>query len=178
MACGMNERLNFLKWALCDLIVDLTINTEVLRDAVSRQDFSPEKPRDHALIRMVCSSLTVNLSKLWEALNHFGKEVNALDEPLRGKCIEVKKEIENRKIYKFRSKYAAHLIDNDTNLPLSLVEGEKRITAIFGSTIGELNSFCEWVCPSPGKVDPNSVTSVLCELRDYCRGEVGTGSRP
>ena len=178
MAFDMNERLNFLKWALCDLIVDLTINAEVFRDAHLRNDFSSEHPKDQALVRMVCSSLTVNLSKLWEALNHFGKEVNALDEPLRSRCLEIKKEIEDRKVYKFRSKYAAHLIDKDTNLPLSLVEGEKRVAAIFGSTIGELSSFCEWVCPPSGQVNPDSVTSVLCELRDYCRGVVGAGARP
>lgn len=178
MAFDMNERLNFLKWALCDLIIDLTINAEVLRDALSKKDFSPEYPKDQALVRMVCSSLTVNLSKLSEALSHFGKEVNALDEPLRGRCLAIKKEIEDRKIYQFRSKYAAHLIDKDTNLPLSLVEGEKRVADIFGSTIGELNRFCEWVCPSSGQVDPSSITSVLCELRDYCRGAVGAGARP
>lgn len=178
MAFDMNERLNFLKWALCDLIIDLTINTEVLRDALSRSNFSPEDPKNQALVRMVCSSLTVNLSKLSEAFSHFGKEVNALDEPLRAKCLAIKKEIEDRKIYQFRSKYAAHLIDKKTNLPLSLVEGEKKVAVIFGSTIGELNSFCEWVCPPSGKIDPNSVTSVLCELRDYCRAKVGVGERP
>lgn len=174
----MNERLNFLKWALCDLIVDLTINTEVFRDAILRKEFDPAVPKDQALVRMVCSSLVVNLSKLWEALNHFGKEASLLEEPLRSQCISVKQEIERRKIYQFRSKYAAHLIDTDTKLPLSLSEAERRLDAIFGSTIGELNGFCDWVCPPAGKADPNSVTAVLCALRDYCRQEAGTGARP
>jgi len=178
MVFDMNERLNFLKWALCDLIVDLTINTEVFRDAVQRTGFDPNLPKDQALMRMVCSALVVNLSKLSEALGYLGKDINFLEEPLRSQCISVKQEIESRKIYQFRNKYAAHLLDNKTKLPLSLMEGERRLTAIFGSTIGELNDFCDWVCPPAGEANKNSVTSVLCDLRDYCRQKGGNGPRP
>lgn len=175
----MNERSNFLKWVLCDLIMDLTISTEVFRDVISSESFDPHVAKSRALIRMVRSSLVVNLSKLWEALNHFGKVINELPEPLRTECLEIRKKIENKKIYQLRSKYTAHLIDKETNQMLSLADGEERIQQIFGHDLRDLSDFCDWICSPTPKLDDSSVTSIISRLRDYCRDELGgSGSRP
>lgn len=169
-------RLNYIKWALADLIVDLTINAEVFREYVGRSDFDISSDRGHALVRMVCSSLVVNLSKLSEVLKHFGGEVNELSEPLRSQCVDLRREIEKRKIYQFRSKYVAHLIDKTTKQPLSISEGDRRVDEIIGSSIGDLNDFCEWVCPAVVGSDAESVVSIICSFRDHCRRIVGDGS--
>jgi hypothetical protein len=135
-----------------------------------------DSPKDHALIRMVCSSLATNLWKLYELLKHFGKEVHDSGETHCSRANAIKKIIEEKDIYGFRSKYAAHAIDNDTKLPLSLAAGEQRIRSIFGETIGEMNAFCSWVCPEIGERKEESVTRFIVDFRDYCRANSGAHS--
>ena len=172
----MSEKLNHLKWVLVDQIVDLTIATTAIREHLEGKDFDPTSQKTISYFRMCTTSLIVSLSKLWEALNHYGKEINSFPEDVKSSCRRLKAEIECRKIYQFRSKYAAHIIDDETKKPLSLKEGEKRYSAIVGSTIGEMVAFCDWVAPKNFSSEASSVIYTVVKTRDYCLSVVGSSA--
>ncbi|MFT7404292.1 hypothetical protein [Zhongshania sp.] len=172
----MNEKLNHLKWVLVDQIVDLTIATTAIRDHIDAPNFQPESQKSIAYFRMCSNSLIVSLSKLWEALDHYGKEINEFPEELKINCRALKSEIERKKIYQFRSKYAAHIIDKDTKKPISLVEGEKRYSSIVGENIGDLINFCDWIIPENYNKNPKSVMNTVERTRDYCLSIVGSSA--
>ena len=172
----MNEKLNHLKWILVDQIIDLTIATTAIREHLASNSFDPTSHKTAAYFRMCTTSLIVSLSKLWEALNHYGKETNSFPEDVKLSCRTLKAEIERRKIYQFRSKYAAHIIDDETKKPLSLIEGEKRYSAIVGTSIGELVAFCEWVVPEQHGDTTDSVMHTVPKTRDHCLSIVGSSA--
>jgi hypothetical protein len=97
----MNEKLNHLKWVLVDQIVDLTIATTAIRDHIDAPNFQPESQKSIAYFRMCSNSLIVSLSKLWEALDHYGKEINEFPEELKINCRALKSEIERIKSINF-----------------------------------------------------------------------------
>ncbi len=175
----MDDKLNHLKWVLVDQIVDLTIATTSIREHLEEKSFDPTSQRTFAYFRMCTTSLIVSLSKLWEALNHYGKEINSFPEELKLSCRRLKAEIESRKIYQFRSKYSAHIIDDETKRPLSLKDGEKRYRAIVGSTIDEIIGFCDWIAPENFSEAAGSVMYTVVKARDYCLSVVGpSAERP
>ena len=77
--------------------------------------------------------------------------------------------IESKKIYDFRSKYVAHVIDEDTGRPLNLNELEDYIGAIFGQ---DETSFIRWVNDQKN-IFPTTVVSVLEKTRDEMMRENG-----
>lgn len=170
----MNKRLTHLKWILVDQIVDLTTATCAIRDhiAIMNSESAPSPQWSICYFRMCSTSLIISLSKLWEALNHYGKEINNFPTELRASCISLKQEIEKRKIYQFRSKYAAHIIDDETKEPLSLTEGDKRYKEIVGEEVSDLLKFCEWICPQSEPTN-SSVVAVVTQARDHCLSIVG-----
>ena len=171
----MSERIKHFKWVLTDLIYDLTVPTEVFRVYVHKESFSPDNLIHAGVLRMTSNALIINLAKLWEVIRHYGCEINSFPEKIKQGCNLVKREIEDKKIYQFRSKYAAHIIDKDTNTPLSLSEGKRRYEAIVGTTIGDMNDFCNWVCPENyASHQGGSVVKVVTELRDHCLSIVGS----
>jgi hypothetical protein len=170
----MNKRLIHLKWVLVDQIVDLTTATCAIRDhvAIMNTAAAPSSNWSVCYFRMCSTSLLIALAKLWEALNHYGKEINDFPDEIRSACIALKKEIENRKIYQFRSKYAAHIIDKDTHEPISLAEGDKRYKEIVGEDVRDLLNFCDWIYPQ--EVQANiAVITVVTKARDHCLSLVG-----
>jgi hypothetical protein len=108
----MTERINSIKWVLVDLIYELCGAARIYRDY---KEVSNNLSEDEVLsiVRVCQTSSIISLSRLWELLKEFGKEVNETPEPLRTKLLALKKEIEDRKIYQFRSKYIGHIIDED-----------------------------------------------------------------
>lgn len=174
----MNEKLNHLKWILLDQVVDLTTATTAIKEHMVEQGFNPVSAKSICYFRMCMTSLIVSLSKLWEALDHYNQEINNFPEELKLNCRALKAEIERRKIYQFRSKYAAHIIDNKTKKPLSLKEGEQRYFAIAGKSLGELIDFCEWVAPKDVHGAKISVMHTVVTARDYCMSVVGSAERP
>ncbi|MGB0784163.1 MAG: integron-associated HEPN domain-containing protein [Marinomonas sp.] len=155
------ERLGSLNWVLTDLILDLSTNVKVFHDYFSNDDFNGSATKRAAISRMICGSLTVNLFKLHEALQLYGKEINELSPPLRNQCNELRKEIQKRRICDLRSKYVAHVEDKKTKKPINLNDGEQLVKEIFGEALSDLSSFCDWVW--------QDVLSVVVSLREYCR---------
>jgi hypothetical protein len=171
----MDDRIRHLKWVLVDQISDLATGTGAIRSHVEMM-CSKRPPAEQWSIcyfRMCTTFLIVSLAKLWEALNYYGKEINDFPSDLRGNCISLKTEIERRKIYQFRSKYAAHVIDKDTNTPLSFAAGEKRYNEIVGTDVASLLTFCDWIFPEMNHDLESSVMSTVTDARDHCLSLVG-----
>ncbi len=124
----------------------------------------------HGMRRMSHSHTLLGLSKLIE----FYKAYNSLIPPAcRIPCKNMMKIIESKKIYDFRSKYVAHVIDEDTGRLLNLNELEDYIDAIFGQD--EMNFF-KWVNDQKN-VFPTTVVSVLEKTRDEMMKENGISKR-
>ena len=172
----MDERIRYLKWLLVDQIVDLTTATTAIRDHVSlmQEDGAPTAKWSVCYFRMCTTSLIVTLSKLWETLDHFGADIRQFPEDVKDACASVRAEIERRKIYQFRSKYAAHIIDKDTKKPLSLAEGDRRYREIVGEDVSDLIALCDWINPQGSPMPRTSVMYAVVRTRDHCLDVVGT----
>ncbi|HFG1789454.1 TPA: hypothetical protein ACGF4R_003468 [Vibrio cholerae] len=162
------NRYEEMRWVLVDQIVDLAVSTQLYVDTINQPGFSKENVKHSAMIRMALSYTVLNLAKLWECLDHYGKEINLLPEPLRTNCISLRSKLESMKVFQFRSKYIAHLIDKDTSKPLSLRDGQKYLSNIAGNNLDDLSVFFDWVCPPKGHSLDNTVVGTVTDLRDYC----------
>jgi hypothetical protein len=141
------ERVDQFRWVLLELIIDLGSVSKFYSECYDTNDFDPSKNKYHlGKIRMCHMSAIVALSKLAEALSGYASELKACcSGELVSKTWQYKKVIEDKKIYEFRSKYAAHVFDKDTNKPLDLQGGSDRLIKIVGSTPEELQSFYSWI---------------------------------
>ena len=167
----MTERIDSIRWVLVDLIYDFCGAAEIYRDYASKPSFDPHEDMESlGAIRVCQTSAIIGLSRLWELLNGFGKEVNETPEPLRSKLIGLKREIEERKVYQFRSKYVGHVFDDDTKLPIKLQDGYPRLIKIIG---GDWEKFYNWIFPGPKNDYSNSVVGIVTEYRDYCNSILG-----
>lgn len=128
-----------------------------------------------AVIRLCQTSAIIGLSRLWELLNGYGKEINNMPEPLRSKIIGVKKVIEDKKVYQFRCKYIGHVFDDDTKAPINISDGYPRLEKIVGES---WEDFYNWIFPGPQADFSNSVVGCVTEFRDYCNSILGPGERP
>ena len=167
------ERLVHLKWVLVDQILDLATATEAIREHLEKMESSSALNKEWTIcyLRMCTTFLIVSLAKLWEAFDHYSPEIGQFPADLRNECNELKKEIgERRKIYQFRSKYAAHIIDKQTKKPISSSEGERRYKDIVGETVEDIVKFCDWINPA---TEQPSVISTVTKARNHCLSIVG-----
>jgi hypothetical protein len=143
----LNERIKNFSWVLSDLIVDLGTSAMFYRECISKADFEPLKNKYHQGQVRMCHMLTIiSLSKLCEALNGYADELKlCCSDNIIKSSWKFKAEIEKKKVYEFRSKYAAHVFDNMTNQPLDLKTGYSKLTSIVGSTPDEVLGFYDWI---------------------------------
>jgi len=141
------EKVDQFRWVLMDLIIDLGSVSKFYSECHDTSDFEPSKNNYHlGKIRMCHMSAIVALSKLGEALVGYADELKACcTEELVTKTWQHKKVIEDKKVYEFRSKYAAHVFDKETKKPLDLKAGYDRLIKIVGGTPEELQSFYNWI---------------------------------
>ena len=167
----MTDRIDSIRWVLVGLIYDFCGAAEIYRDYALRPSFDPHEDMESlGAIRVCQTSAIIGLSRLWELLNGFGKEVNETPESLRTKLIDLKREIEERKVYQFRSKYVGHVFDDDTKAPIKVQDGYPRLIKIIGN---DWESFYKWIFPDPKSDYSSSVVGIVTEYRDYCNSIVG-----
>lgn len=176
----VSERIKELKWVLTDLILDLCAPAEIFREHYSSKNFDISSVRTISICRMYNSHAVIALSKLVEAFNGYGKEIKNFPDSLKEKVYGVKQQLEARNVYKFRSKYVAHVFDDDTKKPVDIDYGYKLLTDIVGKDISELNEFYEWLSPSEpdSELSGNSISTLVTILREHCNNLVGYGGRP
>ena len=142
------------------LLVDVVVGTrslEIFERLNSRTTIHPVV--FHGMRRMSHFQTLLGLSKFME----FYKAYHNLIAPeCRTPCKNIIKIIESKRIYDFRSKYVAHVIDDDTGCPLDLNKLEKYIEGIFGE---DETNFIRWVNDQKN-VFPTTVVSVLEKTRD------------
>ena len=149
------------------LLIDVVVGTRILDIFESQNSKNTIQPVVfHGMRRMSHSHTLLGLSKFIE----FYKTYHDLIPPAcRTPCKNMMKIIESKKIYDFRSKYVAHVIDEDTGRPLNLNELEDYIGAIFGQ---DETSFIRWVNDQKN-IFPTTVVSVLEKTRDEMMRENG-----
>lgn len=172
----MTARINQLKWLLVDAIYDLVTPATVYREYQSNSGFDPAAPKYLGVCRMCNSHAIIALAKLDEAINHFGKEIKDFPEVLRADVYKIKKQIEAKGVYKFRSRYVAHAFNGEGNskAPLHISEGYQMLTNITGPRLDEF--YC-WICPEENHESDNSfgVVPVVVKMRDHCLVISGSG---
>lgn len=129
-------------------------------------------------LRMCAMSMLASLAKLWEALDHYNKEINSFPEAIKLDLRKLKSEIETRKIYAYRKKYGAHIIDKSTGNPISLADGVALYEHIIGKILQDHLNFCEWVYPAKFPSLNFNVMQCVIGARDHCIRMVSVGSRP
>ncbi|QIA66033.1 hypothetical protein GT360_21310 [Vibrio astriarenae] len=143
------ERIENFSWVLSDLIIDLGTSSKYYRECISSSDYEPLKNKYHlGQVRMCHMWTIVSLSKLCEALKGYADELKlCCTEDIVKSTWKFKAEIEEKRVYEFRSKYAAHVFDKDTNQPLDLKTGYSKLTSIVGNTTDEVMEFYDWINP-------------------------------
>lgn len=143
------QRLVDMAWLLNDICLDLKTPTDIIYLA---RDTSLTQIQIMSIGRMALCALFVNISKLLEALNFYGKEIRTLPPPLFKRLIDIKREIEEKGIYEYRSTYIAHAFlkekDKDPR-PLMLEEASNALKKIINKglspPIENAFVFCSWV---------------------------------
>jgi len=172
----LDNEANHIKWLLNDLIVDLASAVGMGREVLKLHDGSPESMvKAMGRLRVCNHSIILSLFKLHEIRTKYGKFLNSLPKDVTANLYEDAARIEQRNICRFRNKYAAHIIDKDTNKPISLATGEKLLESITGHGNDRTREFYDWVCPEGWSAEKPSVTTTVHHLREYCRGLPGGG---
>lgn len=173
----MSAKIEQLKWALVDSIIDLTIPAVLFRENQKRSDYDPSIPYHLGICRMCNSHAIIALSKLDEILKFYGKEIQSFPEPLKSKTNKLKKEIEDRGAYTFRNHYVAHAFKEEKGKakePISLKEGQALIEKVVGNN---LNDFYTWLSPEKlSESNQDSVASIVNELKEHCISLLGGSS--
>lgn len=82
----------------------------------------------------------------------------------------LRKKIEEKKVYGFRNKYIGHIIDKDTKAPINVEDGYPLLQKIVGK---DWDEFYQWIFPGPSQDCSNSVVGVVTNFRDYCNELLG-----
>jgi len=144
------EKLKDMAWLLNDLTSDLKTPVNL----IFRLDPAIIDGKDNfmAISRLCLHSLIINLCKLKEIIDHYGYEIRGFPDDLRKPLYELKRKIESKGMYAFRSKYLAHAFSKDENgekKPLSFDENIKALMKVidYGRSPAKENvfEFCGWV---------------------------------
>lgn len=155
-------RLREMGWQLNDLVMDLKTPVDV---AMVLRIESGKILEMMSLNRMVLAALFVNLCKLLEIVSHYGKEIRNFPDDVRSDLLEIKREIEKKGIYQYRSTYIAHAFIEEKGQPkraLSLEEASQALRAIIdvglSPVIENVYAFCRWIYEQE---NPRCVVNVI-----------------
>ncbi|AUW07575.1 hypothetical protein [Vibrio campbellii] len=169
----MSRRYEEMSWSLTDLVVDMTTPSVVFEEFDQSPEFVPDSPKYLAINRMCLSHIIIALCKFDEIFVEYSEEFKAMPKPLYEDLKRIKKEIERRNIYKFRSIYVGHAFKEDrkgkkvlSKKPLSLNEGNERLNKIVAN---DYLDFYDWICPQNiASSDGTSVVEIITGARDFC----------
>ncbi|PNM96778.1 Uncharacterised protein [Vibrio vulnificus] len=171
------DRAHALSWVVEDAVIDLIACSNFYREC-RRNGHDPFSNKYHlGLVRMCYTTAIVTLSKLDEAINGFGKEINQCPPEITQKIRTVKQKIESLGVYNLRSKYIAHVFDGKgkDKMPMDIFSAYEALTKSVGKDIEEISNFYEWLFAS--KKTDCDVVSVLTELNEYLSTHVSRTTR-
>lgn len=126
--------------------------------------------------RLFLTSAIISLSKFDEIINHYGKEIKDFPEELRNSIKNIKNQIEERGVYKFRSQYLAHAFStkDGQKKPLTFDENVKALMKIVDYGLNPIEEnffkFAEWIYK---KDDEESVVNVNFRVVQHIDSIVG-----
>jgi hypothetical protein len=169
-----------MAWQLNELVMDLKTPTDVM---ILLKGEAKNGMQIMSLSRMILSALFVNLRKITEIIDHYGSDLRLLPTDVRNDLIKIKKAIDDKGIYKYRSTYIAHAFTQEKGRPkrpLTVAEASKALAIIIdeglNSIIENVLSFCNWIYK---KDDPNCVVNILYRTVQAVESIVGgLGARP
>jgi hypothetical protein len=174
----IENRLRDFAWLLNDLVVDLKTPADIWTSLSSKANTTAQFM---SIARLFVSVAIINLCKLDEAINFYGREIRNFPDEFQKSLREIKKFIEQRKIYAYRSKYLAHAFSSGEykKRPLLIQDAEPALKEIisFGheSYSRNLDDFASFIYK---KDDMNSVVNLLHEIIKYIDIKVnGLGNR-
>ncbi len=173
-----SERLKDMAWLLNDMIGDLKTPVDLLhihRSELNDQNFM-------SLARLLASVSVINLCKFEEITKHYGKEIRHFPAELLEVVRSIKRVIETRNMYRYRSQYIAHAFVEEKGSPkkpLSFAQSIDAMKGVLGYEGGDVHecifSFCSWIYDVD---DDKSVVNVIYRLIKHIDNEVGgLGSR-
>lgn len=138
-----------LAWILNDLVMDLKTPTDIIKLA---KDNSATNLQIMSIIRMTLCALIINLSKLLEVINFYGKYIRSFPPELCKELNGIKREIEVKGIYEYRNTYIAHAFMKEkgsTQRPLMLNEASSALMKIIDEGLNPVTEnaffFSSWV---------------------------------
>lgn len=163
---------NYVKWLLVDAMVDLVAAVSMARETIDK--FDPDA-KSNAIGRLrVCNhSIIITLSKLTEIKKGYDRFLKSLPSEVTESFYRDVAIIDSKNIYLFRNKHAAHILDRDTNAPISLVRGDELLASITGKDNSECLGFYDWIYPESWTIESECVVSTVVALRDCCKGLPG-----
>lgn len=171
------DRAHALSWVIEDAVIDLIACSKFYREC-ELNEHDPFSNKYHlGLVRMCYTTAIITLSKLDEVFQGFGKEINQCPEGLALRVRAIKLKIESLGVYKFRSRYVAHVFDGNgkDKIPLDIHAGYDALTKIVGQSQEEVSQFYEWLFSS--SASGSDVVSVLVELNEYLSNHVSRITR-
>ncbi len=163
---------NYVKWLLVDAMVDLVAAVSMARETIVNSDHD-NKSKTIGRLRVCNHSIIITLSKLTEIKKGYDKFLKSLPPEVTAGFYRDVAVIDSKNIYLFRNKHAAHILDRDTNSPISLVRGDELLASITGKDNSECLSFYDWVYPENCTIENECVVNTVVALRDYCKGLPG-----
>jgi len=147
---------------------DLVAGTRSLELFASPAFSSQMKASTLATIRRMClSHLIITLSK-WAELYDRYKAVIPKD--VRDACRELRKQIETRRVEKFRNSIVGHIWDKELMRPLTSAEIDTRLSQVFGE---REESFLKWINDPKSNVFPSTVVAICEHTRDRIQAQYG-----
>lgn len=137
---------NCIKWLMLDLMVDLVSAVSMARETYEKfqsGQITPEKAMGR--LRVCNHSIVISLSKLCEIRKGYAKFFLTFPGEIKAPFFEYAKQIEGKGITKFRNKYAAHIFDDTTGKPISLADGERLLSQVFGMNNEDCLNFYDWI---------------------------------
>jgi hypothetical protein len=169
----MSNRFEEMSWLFSDMIHDMVAPSAVLKELNTVKEFRSGNSSYLAVHRMCLSHLIISLCKFDEIYREYRDERKEMPQAIQVPLDELKREIEKRKIYQFRSKYVGHAFEEikvdggkNKNILIPLKEGDKRLFTIVD---GDHNKFYDWICPQ--NISENkglSVVELIESVRDFC----------
>ncbi|EJY0885057.1 hypothetical protein V5H21_17220 [Vibrio cholerae] len=166
----MASRFEELQWLLIDIVTDLLAPSQVFVEEVASELYMP-------INRMCLSQIVISLCRFDEVYCHYGLEFKQLPDHLLVKIRNIKKEIENRKMYSFRSTYIGHAFKKGSSqkTPLTSAEIQSGLNQVIDN---DQVAFFDWIFPLDENVrNGESVVEVLNEAAQFFMAETSVKKR-
>ena len=172
---SLDDQLQMFGWILTDSVYDLSVPPEIFRDYFSHfskvENFSKNGPdmMFEGVVRVCRFSTVMAICKLYDGLTKYSSLMGNAPEELRGRIKKFRKYVIEKDYRTLRSKFVAHNFDAYESY--SYQSGQSIGENIFGSSVGDLLAYFEWIKPKPDQVSPDRYhpAYIASDTKEYIR---------